>query len=192
MRRLTYFVATSLDGFIASPEGAFDAFLMRGDHIEALVREFPETLPGPALKAMGISPDNATFDTVVMGWNTFAAGFPEGVRDPYPHLRQFVCSRRHAAEEASGEVVVSKEDPLDLVRRLKSESSERDVWLCGGGLLAAHVAEEIDRLVLKVHPILLGAGIPLFASNAYVRRAFRLESTRAFASGVVMNSYQRA
>lgn len=191
MRSLVYFVATSLDGFIASPDGAFDAFPMQGDHIEALVREYPETLPAPALAAIGITPQLRTFDTVVMGWNTFAVGLPAGLRDPYPHLRQYVASRTHTADEASGEVVVTADDPVALVRRLKAEPSERDIWLCGGGQLAAALFDEIDALVLKVNPVLLGAGIPLFASRPYAPSAFRLASSRRFESGVIMNQYAR-
>jgi dihydrofolate reductase len=188
MRQLTYFVAVSLDGFIASPDGAFDAFPLRGDHIDALIRDYPETLPAPALAAMSISPANATFDTVVMGWNTFAVGLP-GSRSPYPHLRQYVCSRSHAASEAGPDVDVTSEDPVDLVRRLKREPSSRDIWLCGGGRLAATLRAEIDRLILKVNPVTLGAGIRLFESGDYAPRAFELQATRRFESGVVMLTY---
>lgn len=192
MRSLVYFVAASLDGFIASPEGTFEAFPMQGDHIEALFREFPETLPAPALAAMGITPELRTFDTVVMGWNTFAVGLQSGLRDPYPHLRQYVSSRSHTSAEAGGNVVVTSEDPVALVRKLKAEPSDRSIWLCGGGKLAAELADEVDALVLKVNPVLLGAGIPLFATSAYAPRAFRLESSRRFDSGVTMNHYVRS
>lgn len=192
MRALTYLVASSLDGYIASPDGGFDDFAMQGDHVDALFRDYPETLPGAALAAAGITARNETFDTVVMGWNTFAVGLRYGQLDPYPHLRQYVCSRTHSADEAGGEVVVTGEDPVELVRRLKAEPSARDIWLCGGGRLAAVLSGEIDRLVLKVNPVLLGSGIRALETDAYRPRAFRLTSSRTFGSGVVMNGYERA
>lgn len=191
MRRLTYFVATSLDGYIASPTGGFDAFAMTGDHIAALLRDYPETLPAPALAAAGVTSENRTFDTVVMGWNTFAVGLP-ALRSPYPHLRQYVCSRSHTAADAGDDVTVTAEDPRALVRRLKAEPAQRDIWLCGGGQLAATLADDIDRLVLKINPVVLGTGIRLFASDDYAPRTFELTRSHAFASGVVMQHYDRA
>jgi dihydrofolate reductase len=190
MRRLTYLVAVSLDGFIAAPNGSFDAFSMEGDHIGMLIKELPETLPAPALSAMGITPANTTFDTVVMGWNTFAVGLAVGLDNPYPHLRQIVFSRSREPHEVGVGIELTADDPVDVVRRLKAESSDRDIWLCGGGALASTVAGEIDRLVLKVSPVVLGSGIGLFASIA-APQSFRLEGSRTFESGVVLSTYNR-
>jgi dihydrofolate reductase len=47
--------------------------------------------------------------------------------------------------------------------RLKAEQG-KDIWLAGGGRLAASVVDEIDELVLKVNPVVLGAGTPLFGA----------------------------
>jgi dihydrofolate reductase len=191
MRALTYLVATSLDGFIAGPDGSFDAFPMQGDHIDALIADYPETLPGPALAALGIEPSNDTFDTVIMGWNTFAIGFDQGLGNPYPSLRTYVFSRSHTLGEPSPNLQISAEDPLAVLRRLKQEPSDRQIWLCGGSALAAQLEPEIDRLVLKLNPILLGAGKPLFGLGSYAARSFELQASRRFQSGVMWNSYQR-
>jgi len=191
MRKLSYFVATSLDGYIAAPDGSFDAFSLQGDHVEALARDYPETLPAPALSALGVRPENRTFDTVLMGWNTYAVGLSAGLDNPYPHLRQWVCTRAHAAVRPAGAVTFNAEDPRTLVQRLKREPSARDIWLCGGGQLAAVLADEIDALLLKINPVRLGAGIPLFATQHYSPQAFALQDTRAFSSGVVLCRYSR-
>jgi dihydrofolate reductase len=190
MRKLTYLVAVSLDGFIAAADGSFDAFSMEGDHIGMLIKELPETLPAPALSAMGITPANTTFDTVVMGWNTFAVGLAVGLDNPYPHLRQVVFGRSHGPRDVGAGIELTADDPVDVVRRLKAESSDRDIWLCGGGALAASLADEIDRLVLKVNPVVLGSGISLFRSGASPL-PFQLEHTRRFESGVVVSTYSR-
>jgi len=181
-------VAASIDGFIASPTGAFDAFPMQGDHIEAQVRELPETLPTSALDALGVQERGTTFDTVLMGWKTFAVG---GVPSPYTHLRQYVLSRSRSRTEVGDDVTLTSGPPLTLVRRLKSEPSTRDIWLCGGGTLAAALFDEIDRITLKVNPITLGAGIRAFESSTYAPRRLVLRNTRSFASGVVWNTYER-
>jgi dihydrofolate reductase len=191
MRLLTYYVATSLDGYIAGPDGSFDGFLTEGEHIDMILRELPETLPAMLLAPAGITPRNDHFDTVVMGWNTFAVGLPYGQTDPYPHLRQYVCSQTHRPDEVGGAVCLTREDPIALVRKLKAESSTRDIWLCGGAQLAATLRGEIDQLVLKVNPVMFGAGIPLFAEASYQPTTFRLASSRTFASGVMINRYDR-
>ncbi|MDD9946809.1 MAG: dihydrofolate reductase family protein [Myxococcales bacterium] len=189
MRELVYFVAVSLDGYIAGPGGAVDAFAQVGDHIDGLLRDYPETLPEPFLKAVGVVPKCEHFDTVVMGYNTYKLGLDAGLASPYPHLRQFVCSRQHASPSA--EIAVTPEAPESLVRRLKSEPG-KDIWLCGGGQLAASLWGEVDRLFLKVNPLLLHGGVPMLASGAGTAEAFRLIHSRVFDSGVVFNEYRRA
>lgn len=188
MRELTYFVAVSLDGFIAAPDHTFDAFPVTGDHMDMIFQDYPETLPAPARAALGITAAGSHFDTVLMGWNTYAVGLPM-VPSPYPHLRQVVFSR--AQRTAPAEVDVTADDPVAVVRRLKAQEGS-GIWLCGGGQLAAALAGEIDRLVLKVNPVLLGDGIPLFAASDHHQRDLDLVASTAFSSGVVVGEYVRS
>ncbi|MBN2624843.1 MAG: dihydrofolate reductase family protein [Acidimicrobiales bacterium] len=192
MRELTYLVATSLDGYIADPSGGHDAFPTVGDHIDAYARDFPEIFPAPALDALGITPRNETFDTVLMGWNTFAVGLPHGLDDPYPHLRQVVFSRKDRTGQVGGGVEVIDRDPVEVVRELKAEPAAAGIWLCGGSALAGALCEEIDRLVLKVNPVLLGAGLPLLGSSTSRVRDFERQDCRTFDSGVVVLTYRRS
>ena len=55
-----FHVIASLDGYIAASDASFDAFAQAGDHIDALIRHVPETLPGHVLSALGIEPLNDT------------------------------------------------------------------------------------------------------------------------------------
>jgi dihydrofolate reductase len=189
VRELVYFVAVSLDGFIAAPDHTFDDFPQQGDHLDWIFREYPDTLPTVGLRALGIEPSTRRFDTVLMGWNTYAAGFPHGVTDPYQHLRQYVFSRTH--DEADGDIALTDRDPVEVVRELKAEPAGTGIWLCGGGRLAAALAGEIDRLVLKVNPVLLGAGIPVLGGGRYEPRTFARVASHPFDSGVVVNEYVR-
>jgi dihydrofolate reductase len=191
-RRVIYFVAVSLDGFIADPTGDWSRFPTEGDHIEMLARDWPDTLPAPALAALGVRATNERFDTVLMGWNTYAPALEQGVSEPYPHLRQYVFSRRTPDARTSGlpSLSVVDEDPRQLARRLKAEPTGSDIWCCGGGTLAAALWPEIDALVLKVNPIVLGTGIPLVAGPVG-DDPFTLVSSTPYRSGVVVNEYVR-
>ena len=189
MRELVYYVAVSLDGYIAGPDGAFDAFLSEGDHMAAINERFGDTVPTDIADALGVSRDGGMFDTVLMGWNTYAVGLPFGVTSPYRHLRQIVFSRTRTASAENLEVTA--QDPSLLVRELKAQEGGA-IWLCGGGALAATLADQIDRLVLKRNPLLFGAGIPLFGPRPYAPERFDEVGTTAFASGVVLSEYVRA
>ncbi|MEM9696643.1 MAG: dihydrofolate reductase family protein [Myxococcota bacterium] len=180
---LVYFVAVSLDGFIAGPGGDVSRFLAQGDHLDAIVEHWPETLPAPFRAALGIEAPPARFGAVIMGWNTYALGYDQGLADPYPPLETVVCSRRH---RVGADRVVQSDDPRAQVARLREAGHE--IWLCGGGQLAAVLASEVDRLILKVNPIVLGHGVPLFDRGE--PRAWQLEETMSFSSGVLFNTYR--
>jgi len=188
LRELVYYIAVSLDGYIAAPDNTFDAFPLEGDHFETILREYTDTLPAPALAAFGLEPDNARFDTVVMGYNTYAVGLPVGLRDPYPHLEQHVFSTH--PRDVPPNVAVHGGDPVGVLRGLKARESGSDIWLCGGGRLASALVGEIDRIILKVNPVLFGSGIPLFAERGYAPVTTTLEASTSFSSGVVINEYR--
>ncbi|QCR18796.1 dihydrofolate reductase family protein [Agrococcus sp. SGAir0287] len=188
MRELTYLVATSLDGCIASPDGAFDAFPVSGDHMAAVVDDYADTLPIHAQRALGVRPERSRFDTVVMGWRTLEPALAIGVASPYPHLRQVVATRRERDVDAA---IETTDDPIATVRALKRESGT-GIWLAGGGELAGALLPEIDRLVLKVNPIAFGSGIRLLGDAPYDPTAFERVAVRAFDSGVTILELVRA
>lgn len=167
MRRLTYMVAVTLDGFIAGPDGGDPtgsaAFPVTPDLIEFLVGSYPETLPGPARDAMGITGPGQHFDTVIEGRASYDLGLAAGLTDAYPHLRHLVVSTSLADRDDLPVEIVSA-DPVARVRALKEEDG-LDIWLVGGGTLAHALLPEVDRLVLKVNPTVLGSGISLFAGG---------------------------
>jgi hypothetical protein len=87
MRELTYYVAVSLDGFIAATDGTFDAFLAEGDHMEAVVSDHADALPAHVLNALGIEPPQTRFDTVIQGWNSYSVALDVGSRTRTPTSR---------------------------------------------------------------------------------------------------------
>jgi dihydrofolate reductase len=187
MRKLTYFIACTVDGFIGREDGSFDFFPMTGEHLPHIVVEYPETIPGHLREALGVQGGSRHFDTVVMGRSTYDIGGAFGITSPYPHLRQYLVSKRMTASPSPQVQLVSM-NPTDLVRTLKHEDG-LDIWLCGGASLAGALYRELDELILKVNPVVLGTGIPLFRG---VRGPAGLDlmDARTFAGGVTMLRYR--
>lgn len=161
MRKLTYYVACTADRFIAREDGSFDFFLSEGEHVADLLQNFPETIPAHLRDTLGITAENQCFDTVVMGRRTYEVGSKEGLTNPYPQMEQYVISQT-LQESPDQNVELISSNPVALIQQLKHRSG-KDIWLCGGSSLATALFSEIDEMILKVHPILLGSGIPLFA-----------------------------
>lgn len=168
MRRLAYYVAVTTDGFIAHADGSVEGFLMEGEHVQ----DFMASL--------------SAYDTVLMGRATYDFGRSFGLSSPYPALRQYVFSRT-LRDRPDPAITLVSSDAADWVRELKAETTGKDIWLCGGAELAAALfAEElIDDLILKVNPIVLGAGKTLF-SRAVPQRRLQLTGTKVYGNGVVV------
>jgi dihydrofolate reductase len=189
MRKLTYFIACTVDGFIAREDGSIDFFPMTGEHFPHIVAEYPETIPGHLRDAFGVQGSNRHFDTVLMGRITYEVGRAFGITSPYPHLQQYVVSKSMTASP-NPQVQLVSTDPADLVRKLKHEGG-LDIWLCGGASLAGALYREIDELILKVNPVVLGTGISLF-SGVRGPTSLELVDHKTFAGGVTIHHYRVA
>jgi dihydrofolate reductase len=187
MRRLTYFVASTLDGFIAGPDGSWDFFPIEGEHQADIAARYPESIPTHVRSAIGIDPENSSLDAVVMGRMTYQPALDIGVTSPYAHLRQYVVSRTLGASEDPAVEIVS-DDPLGRIQKLKIEPG-KGIWLCGGGNLAYQLLDEIDELVLKLYPIVIGSGIPLFAGD-FGPHFFTLADRTVYGNGVALLTYR--
>lgn len=169
MTTLTYLVGATIDGFIAGPDGADPTgdsgfWPVTDDYVQFLATEYPETLPAPAREALGVQDPGDRFDTVLEGRRSYEIGLAAGVPDAYPHLRHVVFSTTlDSVPDPAVELVRS--DPLEHVRALKNEPG-KGIWLVGGGSLAATLRAEIDRLVVKLSPVTVGQGIPLWGRDA--------------------------
>jgi dihydrofolate reductase len=196
VRKLVHLVAVTLDGFVAGPDGGDptgpDGFWpITEDYIAHLVATYPETLPGPARQALGVTAEGTCFDTVLEGRRSYGIGLAAGVDDAYPHLRHLVFSRT-LTEVPGPAVELVADDPVATVRRLKEEDG-KDIWLVGGAELAGSLYGEIDRLVLKVAPTTVGNGIPLFSGKAsFDPRSWSLTDHTVLGSGALFLTYDRA
>jgi dihydrofolate reductase len=166
MRKFIVHLATSADGFIARPDGAYDF----------LDRPWPKHQYGmPAfLKSV---------DTIVMGRKSFDLG---GTTSHFPKHRIYVHS--HEPRESPGVEFFS--DAAALATKLRGEPG-KNIWLFGGSeSIAAFLdAGEVDEIMTAVVPVLIGQGIPLFAPRHRTVPLSLIEA-KSFEDGVVMLHYE--
>jgi dihydrofolate reductase len=187
MRKLIYYVACTIDGFIAREDGSFDCFLSEGEHITDLLKNFPETIPSHLRERLGVYAENSRFDSVLMGRKTYEVGLALGVTNPYPQMRQYLFSRSFQ-ESPDKEIELVSGDALAKVRGLKHVHG-KDIWLCGGGSLAVQLFSEIDELILKVNPVVIGRGIPLFRGEV-TPTAVEVVESKSYSNGFRIVQYR--
>ncbi|MEV1023595.1 dihydrofolate reductase family protein [Streptomyces sp. NPDC050264] len=193
MRKLTYFVAVSVDGFIGDESGDGMMFMPFVDEEfrSFLVEEYPETISAEGRRILGLDGTaNKKYDTVIQGRGSYQVGIDAGFLSPYGHLREYVATRT-LKESPHPNVALIRDDVVGKVRELKAEEGDLGVWLCGGAQLAGLLADEIDELVIKTYPVVFGAGMPMFAGRKYDLAAFDLAESRTFGNGVIVRRYSR-
>ena len=129
-----------------------------------------------------------TQDVVQLAGRTYEVGLAEGVTSPYPTLKQYVFSRT-IETRPDPHVELVADGAVDVVRALKQQPG-RAIWLCGGSELATTLfsAGLVDRLIVKLNPVLFGAGIPLLGKDIG-QTTLALTDTRRYASGHVLLYY---
>lgn len=188
MRRLTYLIGVTVDGFIAGPGDEIDFFPTPQPYLQHLTAEYPETLPTHVRAALGIAESpNRRWDTVIMGRGTYEPALALGITSPYGHLRQLVVSSTLTGDDPDVEIL---QDPVARVRELKAEQG-LDIYLAGGAALAGALVDEIDELVVKLYPVLAGSGVPVFAGADFAPRGLERVGVTTFDSGHVITDYRR-
>ena len=132
----------------------------------------------------------ASIDAVLLGRRTYeqCLTFREW---PYPGKPCWVFSHGRM-EITEPRVTWTDQNPHQMVRELQSRKLQR-AWLVGGGELAVSFRRErlISEYIVSVVPVILGAGIPLFAAGR-PQEALKLVETNAYPSGIVQLRYLRA
>lgn len=167
--KVTYYVAASLDGFIAGPDGGID--WLDAAHL-------PD-------EDFGYGDFIATVDALVMGRSTwdFVAGvrpWPYGSRPVKVFSNRLIDARDLAVDRVTG-------DPAATVRAL-ADAGRNHVWVVGGGGLAHSLLEsgDLTDVILTVIPATLGRGAPLLGSHSSTI-VWRAASTRSWNNGVVQH-----
>ncbi|KJY37275.1 MULTISPECIES: dihydrofolate reductase family protein [Streptomyces] len=190
MRKLTYFVATTVDGFIGAPDGDADFMYAYADQefVGHLIAEYPETIAAAGRAHLGLADaEPKRFDAVIMGRNTYEPGLKAGMTSPYGHFREQYVVSRSLVEAPAADVRLISGDVAAEVRGLKARDG-LGIWLCGGADLAAQLADEIDEYIVKTYPVVAGTGMPMSRVGFGVR-PLELTGCTAFGGGQVITSY---
>ncbi|EPQ1331019.1 dihydrofolate reductase [Serratia ureilytica] len=176
--KCSVYIATSVDGFIAGPDGDID-WLLRPEYAVSL------------LNGLSFEAFIADIDALVMGRHTYekVRAFPEW---PYGELPVVVLSTQPAPHGAEPVRWMSGE-PASVVARL-AEAGCRHLYIDGGQTVQRFLqAGLIDELTITRVPLLLGGGIPLFGVDAPEQR-LRLLAVTQSDNGFVQERYavQRA
>ncbi|HRI79753.1 MAG TPA: dihydrofolate reductase family protein [Cyclobacteriaceae bacterium] len=168
MRKLILCAAVSLDGLIEGPNGEYDWCFTDQDY--------------------GLSDFFKQIDAIFMGRKSYELAQSMEGQNPWEGTRTYVFSNTLKSVSKNG-ILVSGEIAKQ-VAEIKQQQG-KDIWLFGGASLTASLlnAGLVDEFWLAVHPIVLGAGKPMFSSiNRRIKT--KLFETKSYETGLVSLKYQ--
>lgn len=171
MTRYRYHTATSLDGYLADEQDSLAwLFVQDLDDAPGSPGNMDDFMPQVGAIVMGAT----TYEWV--GAHMRTTGEPWAYAQP-----TFVFTHRDLPALGDGVRLVSG-TPAEHRAALEAAAGDRDVWLVGGGSLAADFAEAgmLDEVLVSIAPVTLGAGRPLFPRR-YDLRLRELGRNGAFA-----------
>ncbi len=184
MSSTQYYLAQSLDGYLAEKDGGID-----------WLNEYDGESGADVSAATDGSYDDfyAGVGAVAMGSATYQFLLDEAIeRWPYEGTPSWVFSTRELPRPYDADIRYVSGPVGPELERMKEAAGERNVWIVGGGDLASQFADEglLDELHLTIVPVVLGDGIPTFARR--LGGKLQLEGTRAFSNGMVELRYRLA
>ncbi|WP_159941032.1 MULTISPECIES: dihydrofolate reductase family protein [unclassified Nocardiopsis] len=159
MSRTVYNTATSLDGFIATEDHSLE-WLFAADGGDAL-NETEDFIRGAGAIVTGAS----TYEWILRH---------EGDK-PWPYQAPTWVLTHRDLPRVEGDLRFASADTdrelRDLHARVVASAGGRDVWVVGGGGIAASLARLglLDEVVVSIAPVTLGSGAPLMAGRVDLR-----------------------
>lgn len=184
MRKVTYSLSTSLDGYIVGPDGTFDW----SEPDPELFRFATDEVRAIAVHVMG----RRLYETMLY-WETVGADEPLDADTAtfasiWNALPKVVFSTTLTSVEGNARLATG--GLTEEIERLRAEPGEGNIGI-GGATLAAAMAELdlIDEYRIRVYPVLVGGGIPYFPRTER-RVDLELVETRQFDCGVVFTHHR--
>jgi dihydrofolate reductase len=174
MKKVVYYVAVSVDGYICGLDADISGFVGEGNGISQYLDDLEE------------------FETVIMGRKTYEFGYAYGLKPGQPaylHMDHYIFSKLLRFKDKHEKVHLIPDFKIDKIYELK-KTSKTDIYLCGGGIFAGWLLKHklIDILKVKLNPLLLGDGVRLFG-NSKQGYKLKLTDTQSYDGGLVFNTY---
>lgn len=148
MTKVTYYTATTLDGFLADPDNSLD-WLFRQDQDEQGPLNYDDFIAG--------------IGAIVMGATTYL-----WVRQHFPDewaytMPAWVMTHRDLQPPPGADVRFSAGGVREVYEQMVAAAGGKDLWVVGGGDLAGQFADEglLDEVIAYIAPVTLGAGHPI-------------------------------
>lgn len=174
MGKTIYYVASSLDGFIADAEDGLDWLMQFGfEEFQATYDQF--------IRNIG---------AIVMGSGTYEFILREGPHAWSYTVPAWVMTSRELPAIPGKDITFSSKEVRSLHRDLSAAAGDKNIWIVGGGGLVAQFIEHglVDEMRVTYMPAALGSGKPLLPVAA-TTRPFQLIDTQRFQSGAIELRY---
>jgi len=176
MKKIILYIAASIDGRIAEPDGSSE-----------WLSEFPIT------EEMNYGYNNfiASVDTILMGGRSYRELLNMEAIEHYKNQQIYVITRGWT-EKVTENVNFITDNVFEYIRQLRN-SEGKNIWLFGGGELTAMLLAEdlVDEMQICYIPVILGEGIPLFPKQAKESK-WEIVESKLFNSNVLMVKYDKS
>ena len=175
MRKLSIFIATSVDGYIAKPNDDL-SFLK-------LVEKEGEDY--------GYTQFTETIDTLIIGRKTYDYVVKEIGSSHYDNGDREVYIITRSPRPKVGRTTFYTGNPGDLVRQLKSEEG-KNIYCDGGAEVIHELLKQdlIDEMIISIVPVIVGNGTRLF-KDGRPEMSLELVRTETFDTGLTQLHYRR-
>ncbi|SDZ03116.1 dihydrofolate reductase family protein [Herbiconiux ginsengi] len=176
MTKTQYYVAASIDGFIADRDNGLDWLMQFG--FEEFTADYEAFIAGVGVVVMGSRTYEFLLDDNPEKW-------------PYPDHVSWVLTNRVLPLIPGGDIRMARGDVTELHEEWVEAAGDKKIWIVGGGLVAAQVADAglLDEILLTTMPVVLGAGAPILPLSG-TSGVFDLVSTQLFPSGAIGAVYR--
>lgn len=176
MRKLTVYIASSLDGYIAKPNDDL-SFLK-------LVEKEGEDY--------GYEEFISTIDTIILGRKTYDWVLKEIGPSYYDNGKRSVYVITRTERPRVGNTTFFTGDLTNLVQQLKAESSSQNIYCDGGAEIINELLKNdlIDEFIISLVPVFVGDGIRLFKEGR-PEQQLELVNAKTYDTGLVQVHYKR-
>ncbi len=176
MSSIKLYIASTLDGYIAKPDGNID---------------WLTSLPYPENSDYGYSDLISSIEATIMGRTTYEDILNMDMEWPYAGLNSYIVTRNPGYQTQTETTFTAGSDIEKLANDLKAKAT-KDIWLIGGGQLISAFLEKdlVDQMILTLVPLNLGEGIRLFPGKT-PEVHWKLSQVEQFSTGLVNLTYDR-